>query len=272
MSAPFISHEVTALMFNSKPIVSRFSLLLLALLVLGSIDCASAQNPPLSPSDTVRTFYKTMREKKFREAFAMSIYRPAIDPLTPAEFEDLRVDFDKMAGVIPEQVNITGEQISGDSATVFVKVKDDASKDQAEPITLILINNNWVVGDRENYEIVQKAGRNFFFDARINTHHDEVQAMLTRISLAQLLYSQQHEGKFADMPTLIAGGLIPKDIEGTDTTGYRFRITAAADRKSWSAAAEPAQYGRTGKLSFYMDAAGVRSGDAKGKPLPVPRN
>ena len=30
---------------------------------------------------------------------------------------------------------------------------------------------------------------------------------------------------------------------------------------SWNAAAEPAQYGHTGKLSFYLDAAGVRSGD-----------
>ena len=259
-------------MVNSNMMTRWLHVLLIAIILVASASPGLAQTQQLSPSDAVRTFYKMMREKKFREAFAMSIYRPAIDPLTPAEFEDLRPDFEKMAGAIPEQVNIGGEQISGDIATVFVKVKDEANKDQAEPVTLILSDGMWIVGDKENQQVVKKAGKNFFFNARIETHHGEVQAMLTRISLAQLLYSQQHAGKFADMPTLISGGLIPKDIEGTESTGYRFRITASADGKAWSAAAEPVQYGRTGKLSFYMDASGVRSGDAGGKPLPVPKN
>ena len=259
-------------MVNAKRLKWTLSAAVIALLVCGSTAFAQSQAPQQSPSDTVRAFYKLMREKKFREAFALSIYRPAIDPLTPAEFDDLRTDFEKIAGAIPEKVNITGEQISGEIATVFVKVKDDASKDQPEPMTLILTNGSWVVGDKENQQIVSKAGKNFFFNARIDTHHDEVQKMLTRISLAQLLYSQQHAGKFADLPTLVLGGLIPKDIEGTDSTGYRFRITTSSDGKTWNAAAEPAQYGRTGKLSFYMDASGVRSGDVGGKPLPVPRN
>lgn len=264
-------------MVNCRMLTRSLSLTVVTLLILGSFSVAGssfiafAQNQRLSPSDTVRTFYKTMREKKFREAFAMSIYRPAIEPLSVAEFEDLRGDFDKMAAVMPE-VNITGEQISGEIATVFVKLKDDANKDQAEPITLIMFDGNWIVGDKENHDIVKKAGKNFFFDARINTHHDEVQAMLLRISLAQLLYSKQNAGKFADLATLILGGLIPKDLEGTESTGYRFHIITSADRTSWSAAAEPAQYGRTGRLSFFMNAEGVRSGDVRGKPLPVPKN
>src|SRR5688572_3215739 len=120
---------------------------------LASPATARAQNSQRSPSDTVRAFYKTMREKKFREAFALSIYRPAIDPLTPAEFEDLRIDFEKMAGEFPENVNITGEQISGEIATVFVKVKDDADKEQAQPVPLILSDGNWIVGDKENQQI-----------------------------------------------------------------------------------------------------------------------
>jgi hypothetical protein len=223
-----------------------------------------------SPSDTVREFYKAMREKRFREAFEMSIYKPAIDPLKAQEFDDLRPDFEKMAAVVPEQVNLGGEQVSGDLATVFVKVKEGDAEERLEPVTLMLVNGAWIIGDKESQAIVKKAGKQFFFNARIDTHHDEVQQMLTRVSLAELLYSQQHDGLFADLATLISLGLLPKDLEGTESTGYRFHINAPAGGKTWNAAAEPAQYGRTGKLSFFLDAAGVRSSDVGGKPLTPP--
>jgi hypothetical protein len=251
-----------------------FTVLIAGLLVfMGASPVTPQQTPPRSPSDTVREFYKGMREKRFREAFNLTIYKPAIDPLKPKEFEDLRPDFERMAAIFPEQVNISGEQVSRDSATVFVKVKEGDKPEQAEPITLILADGAWIIGDKENQAIVKKAGKQFFFNARINTHHDEVQAMLTRISLAQLLYSQQHDGLFADLATLIKLGLLPKDLESTESTGYRFHVNAPAGGKTWNAAAEPAQYGRTGRLSFYLDASGVRNSDVGGKPLaPVVKN
>jgi hypothetical protein len=37
--------------------------------------------------------------------------------------------------------------------------------------------------------------------------------MLTRISLGQVLYSQNRSGQFGNMAELIAAGVIPKDIE-----------------------------------------------------------
>jgi len=240
---------------------------LIGLVIFSAFVVAIPQQPQRSPSDTVREFYKAMREKRFREAFDLSIYKWAIDSLKPQEFEDLLPDFEKMAAVIPAAVNITGEQISGDAATVFVKVKEGEAPEQSEPVSLMRAAGVWIIGDKENQEIVKKAGKQFFFEARITTHHDEVQAMLTRISLAQLFYSQQHNGLFGDLATLIAAGLVPKDLEGTESTGYRFHINSVKGGKSWNAAAEPAQYGRTGKLSFYMDAAGVRSGDKGGKAL-----
>lgn len=242
------------------------------LICMMAIPITSQQPPVRSPSDTVREFYKAMREKRFREAFALSIYKPAIDPLKPQEFEDLRPDFEKMAAILPDQVNLGGEQISGDLATVFVKVKEGDKPEQLEPVPLILIDGHWIVGDRENQAVVKKAGKQFFFNARIDIHHSEVQEMLTRVSLAELLYSQQHEGRFGDLATLISLGLLPKDLEGTASTGYRFRVNAPDGGKSWNASAEPAQYGRTGKLSFYLDAAGVRSGDTGGKPLTPVKN
>src|ERR1051325_7864198 len=245
---------------------------LVLLIVLAGSSVVLAQNPPArTPTETTRLFYQMMREKKFREAFELSIYRPAIDSLSPQEFEDLRPDFEKMALAvsekIPEKIDISGEQISGDAATVFVKVLDADGKEKVEPASLIKVDNNWIVGDKENLELVKKEGKKFFFDARINAHHSDVQDMLTRISLAQVVYAQGHNGQFGSMADLIAGGLIPKDIEGPETTGYRFQVVRATDGKSWYAAAEPAQYNRTGRLSFYLDASGVRSGDSGGKPL-----
>ena len=76
---------------------------------------------------------------------------------------------------------------------MFVKVLDSDGKEKMEPAGLIMIDGAWVVGDRENLEMVKKAGKKFFFNARIDAHHADVQDMLTRISLALLLYSQQHE-------------------------------------------------------------------------------
>ena len=250
----------------------RIRIILLLCVVLFGGSTSFAQTPR-TPTETMREFYRMMRERKFREAFSMSIYRAAIEGLSTQEFDDLKPDFDKMAVAvsekIPEKVDITGEQISGDAATVFVKVVDGDGKEKIEPASLIKIDNAWIVGDRENLELVRKEGKKFFFEARINAHHSDVQDMLTRISLAQVVYAQGHNGQFGNMAELITGGLVPKDLEGPESTGYRFQVVRATDGKSWYATAEPAQYGRSGRLSFYLDASGVRSGDAAGKPLPL---
>jgi hypothetical protein len=134
-------------------------------------------------------------------------------------------------------------------------------------VALIRVNGVWIIGDRENQEVVRKAGADFFFNARIETHHSEVQSIFTRINLAQLAYAQQHNGQYGDMGTLILAGLLPKDLEGTESTGYHFRIALGKDARSYSVSAEPAQYGRSGKLSFFMDQNGIRSSDTGGKPL-----
>lgn len=226
-----------------------------------------------TPTEVTREFYRLMREKKFREAFAVSIYRHAIEGLSQQEFDDLRPDFERMALAVNEGINnqdfITGEQVSGETAAVFLKVPGPDGKDKTEPVSLMKIDNVWTIGDKESLEVVKKQGKRFFFEARINAHHSDVQDMLTRIMLAQVVYSQSHNGQFANLAELIAGGLVPKDLEGIETTGYRFQVVRAADGKSWYATAEPAQYGRSGRLSFYLDASGVRSGDVNGKPLVV---
>ena len=245
-------------------------IILLIALVGSPTALAQAQR---TPTEVTREFYRLMREKKFREAFAVSIYRHAIEGLSQQEFDDLRPDFERMALAINEGINnpdfITGEQVSGDTAAVFMKVPSADGKEKVEPVSLMKIDNVWMIGDKDSLELVKKQGKKFFFEARINAHHADVQDMLTRITLAQVVYSQSHNGQFGNLAELIAGGLVPKDLEGIETTGYRFQVVRAADGKSWYATAEPAQHGRTGRLSFYLDASGVRSGDVGGKPLVV---
>ena len=51
--------------------------------------------------------------------------------------------------------------------------------------------------------------------------------------------------------TLSFRRLVAEDLEGIESTVYRFNINSV-EPESWNAGAEPAQYGRTGKLSFYM--------------------
>jgi hypothetical protein len=247
---------------------------ILFVLMLGLSSGGFAQKPvptqkpvPRSPSDTVREFYRAMREKRFREAFGISIYKPAIDPLSQAEFDDLRTDFEKLANNIPEKIQVSGEQISGEVATVFVKIADGDASAQPEPVTLLRRNGIWIVGESAAEQVVNASGREFFFKARIDAHHDEVQSMLQRIGIAQLAYAQQHGGQFGSLPALIESGLVPKDIGATDSTGYRFHVELLKDGKGYTAGAEPAQYGRSGKFSFYMDSGGMKSADLGGKPL-----
>lgn len=244
--------------------------LLLLITACTGLEAFAQNSQARTPTETVREFYKAMREKRFREAFALSIYKPAIDGLSAEEFDELRPDFEKMAAAIPVKIEVSGEQISGDIATVFVRIADADKSEQAEPVGLMRDGGAWIIGDKENQEIVRKAGKQFFFQARIETHHSEVQAVLQRINLAQIAYASQHNNLYADFPTLIASGLVPKDIEGSDTTGYHFHLTLAKDAKSWTAGAEPVRYGRTGRLSFFLDQTGIRSADVAGKPLNLP--
>ncbi len=221
-----------------------------------------------TPTETVREFYKLMRESRFREAFALSIYKPAVEGLSEQELNELRPDFEKMGSAIPEKIEVSGEQISGDTATVFVKIADaDKSGTEAEPVTLVREAGVWIVGDRDNQQVVRQAGKQFFFEARIQTHHAEVQDVMQRINLAQIAYASQHNNLYGDLAALIAAGLVPKDVEASESTGYRFRVMLSKDAKSWMAGAEPVRYGQTGRLSFILDQSGIRSADNGGKPL-----
>ena len=229
---------------------------------------------PNSPADTVRVFYQRMRERNFRDALFLTNLRPAIDGLTDEELKDLQVDFDALAGQIPAEIAINGEIIVKDEATVTAKLPDNETDElKLQEIKLRRENGIWIILtlDKESENIVKKEGKNYFFSLKIETHQEEAKAMFERIYKAQLVYSSQ-TGFFGDIPILIQNGFLPEDIKTSRSTGYNFNLTLAPDKKSFCVTAEPAVYGKTGKLSYLLNVGGkekpvIKSEDNGGKPF-----
>jgi hypothetical protein len=228
---------------------------------------------PKSPAASVRTFYKALREKRFYDAMMMTNIKGAVEGLQPEEIEDLRPYFEQIANEIPEEVEVNGEQIIGTTASVFAKLPDEDQKMQITELKLRYENDGWIlllVDDKAESE-VKKQGKNYLFNLRIEIHQSEVEEMFDRIQKAEYVYFSQNKGEFADLAALVSKGLLPIDIQTTESTGYRFGIAVSTDKKKYIATAEPEKYGKTGKLSYFFDSneknSKLKSSDNKGMPL-----
>jgi hypothetical protein len=241
----------------------------IALLAIFGPTAGAVTQTQRAPSDVVREFYKAMREHRFKDAWALTIYKPAVEGLSAEEMEDLRADFEEKAAQVPETVEIMSEQITGNTATVFVKVPVNESTPQntSQPVNLINSGGAWIIGDEANQAIVKKAGRRFFLDALITQHQSDIEDLLKRVIAVQIVYVQEHN-TFGDLAALISAGLVPKAAGDPQELGYNFRVTVGKDGKTYLAGAEPTRYGHTGKLSYWMDQTGtIKSVDNGGKPL-----
>jgi hypothetical protein len=226
------------------------------------------------PSDVVREFYKAMREHRFKDAWALTIYKSAVQDLSSEEMEDLRPDFEQKAAAIPPQIEITGERIQGNVATVFVKVPVTESTPQitSEPVNLISSGGGWIIGTEGDLAEVKKKGHRFFLDALIEEHESDIEDLLKRLLAVQLVYSQEHKGELGDLQKLIAANLVSAESGDPKAIGYTVRIVINPDGKGYIATAEPTRYGHTGKLSFWMDQTGnIKKGDNGGKPVSASR-
>jgi hypothetical protein len=229
---------------------------------------ATIKIEPNSPADTVRVFYSHLREKKFREAMFLTNLRPAIEGLTDAELKELQVDFEPLAAQIPAELEINGEIMSKNKATVTAKLPDNETDEiKLQEIKLRRENGVWIVltVDEKAEAEVRKESKNYFFALRIKTHHEEAKAMLERVNKAQMIYAPQNGGLYADAATLIGKGFLPKDFSTADTTGYNYQIQISDDRKKFKAIATPAVYGKTGKLSYWFEADGNKTSPLKNK-------
>lgn len=209
-----------------------------------------------SPADTIRTFYKNLREKRFREAIFLTNLRPAIEGLTDQELKDLQVDFTNLAQIVPEEIQINGEIITNNQATVMAKLPDnETGKVELKEFKLVKQNGGWLIlmVEKAQEAEIEKQGKNYFFALRIEVHQEEVKKMMDKIYKAQLVYSLQNGGEFTVFTDLIEKNLLSEDVQSPDSTGYKYDISLSADKKQYSVTAVPVVYGRTGKISYLLD-------------------
>src|SRR5215207_8525538 len=263
---------------NRRTKLKTFTLALCLLAVAAGAARAQPKPPPPqapaaaqgAPSQVVRAYYTALKESRFRDAMLLTVLRPAIEALSAEELKDFQTDFARIAPVVPADFRLTGEQLSGEEATVFVMTGDE-KEPKVEPVNLIRERGAWIIGDRAGAAEVKKQGKKFLFEQRMAVHEQDAEEMLGRIKAAQLAYALQNAGSFGGLAALVRAGYIPQDILGSETTGYRFTVNVSSDAKSFTAHAEPERYGRTGRLSFHLDASGVRKKDVGGKPLSASR-
>jgi acylphosphatase len=228
-----------------------------------------------SPADTVRAFYQKLREKKFREAIFLTNLRPAVEGLTDTELKEFQVDFERIASQIPAEVKINGEIVSGDKATVTASLPgEDPEKNETQSLELRKEGDVWVIltVDEIAEARIKREGKNYFYVLRIETHEDEARTMLDRIARAQLAYSVQNGGNFGEIDALVGAGLLPDDVKTAESTGYNYLVKLSNDKKVYTASATPAEYGKSGRLSFVLQSDGrsmpkISSKDNGGKPL-----
>src|SRR5687767_5853341 len=131
--------------------MKRIAIAIFTFLLL--MPCVFAQNPKASPSDTVIQFYRALKEKKYVEGFQLSVYRGAIEGLSPAEMKELEPDFVRTFSAIPDKIDVKGEQITGHTAVVFLQFE---GVEKLQQVTLIAQGNQWLVGDQESLQLVRE--------------------------------------------------------------------------------------------------------------------
>ncbi len=255
-------------MLHSRSLRPRNLVWALVFLFLSSVG-AGAQTQK-SPSDVVREFYKAMYQRRFKDAWSMTVYKPAVEKLTVDEMEDLRPIFEAQAAEVPAQLQIDTEKISGNTAQVFVQMPATEATPQiiSKPADLVLVDGVWIIGTEAEQAKVKEKGARYFLDALIDLNQGGIEDLLKRLIAVQALYAQTHNGAFGEMKDLLNATLISPDTVDPKSSGYNFHIVVPPGGKTFIASAEPSRYGHTGKLSYWMDQTGaIKSADNGGKPF-----
>lgn len=216
-----------------------------------------------SPSQVVKKFYQHLRARHYAEGLRLSVYSPAIEGLSEEEMRDLEPEFARIIANLPAEIEPHGEQISGDEATVFVKSPQDK---RMQEVALVRINGQWRVGDEQTYLLATREGRSFFFNARVRIGEAEAYEWILEILGAEAIYFKAKQ-RFTTLDELVGLGGVSKQLINGSESGYRFRLSVSDDGKGFRVLAVPAEYGRTGRLSFFVDQSNtIRAEDKEGQP------
>lgn len=271
--------------FSSKAVIS-IAAVFVGVFSVFAVSAQTPSSPPAKqnaaqvtsvrqpPAQIVKSFYQNLKEQRFRDALMLTNWRTAVESFTPQEAAELSSNFKYLAA--QANVEITGEQLSGNAASVFVKGKDpETGALKVDEVRLRLENNNWIVvlGDEKTEAALKREGKSYFYRLWMENRHQDAQFMIEDVYKAELIYSLANDGVFTDLNTLVNKKLLTADVLGTDL-GYRFRVQLASDKKKYSVYAEPLQYGKTGKLSFLLEIGKdgkpvLKSSDANGAPYAV---
>lgn len=222
---------------------------------------AVSQKKQLTPAETVVAFYRLLREQKYAEGFALSIYREAVEGLTPDELAELVPDFEATFTQIPAKIEIKGEQAAAESATVFALFGGETD---VQEVGLILEDGRWLVGDAESLALVRRDKTAFFFNTRIRVNHNEAFALLKRINGTQIVRLKEKQGYGTLQELMAEDKSLGTDLPGGVGAGYRFTVNVTPDRMAYTVVAIPVKHGRTGLLSFFADIGGIHAADAGG--------
>jgi hypothetical protein len=97
---------------------------------------------------------------------------------------------------------------------------------------------------------------------RVPSNETQVRAMFSQLGLAQRNYRSEH-GKYASMEELGEEFSYIKPV--IQSAGYKLDLNVSGGK--YEATATPVEYGKTGRLSFFVDESGVvREGDHGGRP------
>jgi hypothetical protein len=92
--------------------------------------------------------------------------------------------------------------------------------------------------------------------ATVQKERMAIGAMYTIVSAEEQYRTSKGGGSYGTLEQLISEKLVPKDM--IENSGYRIELTVTGDKFEVSAA--PVEYGKTGKMSYYLDNTGVLRG------------
>jgi hypothetical protein len=199
---------------------------------------------PNGPADTVRAFYTKLREKRIREAIYLTNLRPAIEGLTDDELKEFSFDFEAIAKRVPAELQINGEIISGESATVTASLPNENDKFEAQQLKLKKTGEVWTIltVDEAAEAKIKQEGKNYLRALKIESHQEDAKTMLERIAKAQMVHAAQFQGKYGDISKLVEMAILPEDVKSSESTGYIYSIVLSDDGTSYHGLATPAEY------------------------------